>query len=498
MTISEFIRDSYIHKNNQLYTSQGSRTPMTNIAILTAYAVHNPNASVSPTGVKEAMDEYIKEIIANEVTDSAPRFRNEIEFVQSVLRQHQIDSNRRGDKFTQVLTNGGKRDIEYANIEAYLRYEIGPYNRSVGRELRYQIGSVLAGLDVLLHTSNNNVFSRLQDDLKYDKNADTMVNRIIDRIIDVMEIEVDVDVAHVIFRHFFWLIKRNLFSLPTINELWIAFFGAQGCGKNYMAKHIFAAPISEFYVETELDKLGDIDREIRKFTDNLIVNFDELAMGSGDKTSKVNDSLLQNLKTIVTRTEMTFRQMGGQKQIKMDKKFVPISTANHHLYDVIYDNTGMRRFFEFTSKREVGLQFDNAEVAEIRKLMTTLYRGIDETNERGYLDFTDEIGKKVQAIQNSYEPRTSIHEWIDDNSIVTDTQFIPAKSLYEDYSDYSKKMGYSRFGYKRFIEVLTTVFEVRKKDNVQCVYAKKGNIPMPVFGSTEPYVGPVSSLQGLI
>lgn len=460
------IKETFTYRNGNLFRNQTSRTQLNSRDIFNALCDRDPNFSYTMPQVNEAVrsaiDELAEEANANAQELTAPRFANEIEFVKAVLQSKGIDSNYRGDKFTQVLENGNKRNIELDQVYDYLEYDLGAYNRTTDRDNRFQVGIVKAALGVLLHETNNGMFARMQSELVYEIECEPYVEKTLKRILDVMKIKGDEEANIVVLKHFIWLVKRNLFSLETVNELWLALFGAQGCGKNYIAKNLLAGPLAEFYVETELNKLGDIDREIRKFTENLIVNFDELAMGTGDKSSKLNETMLQNLKTIVTRKELVFRQMGGQKQIKMDKKFVPMSTANHHLYDVIYDQTGMRRFYELNSEQEQGIQFDNAEVASIKQDMIKVYRGINEHNQKGFLDFGSEVGKRIQAIQSSYKPRTSIDEWIDDNGITKALNTEQAKTLYYRYKKYCTEFGYSPFGYKNFIVTMKDKFEEKQ------------------------------------
>lgn len=466
-TLINTIKETFAYKQGNLYRSARAQSPLTQREIYMTLMERDPNFNWSPMQVNEAITQAIAELAtAPAPVETAPRFANEIEFIKAVLQSKGIDCNYRGDKFKQVLSNGNTRDIELDHVYDYLEYELGAYNRTTDRETRFQVGTVKASLGVLLHETNNNMYANLQLDLMFDQTCLPYVDPTIKRILNVMKIEGDVDVLVTIIKHFLWTVKRNLFAKATVNEIWLAIYGAQACGKNYVAKHVFAGPLGEFYVETELNKLGDIDREIRKFTENLVVNFDELAMGTGDKSSKLNETMLQNLKTIVTRKELVFRQMGGQKQIKMDKKFSAMSTANHHLYDVIYDQTGMRRFFELTSAQPAGVQFDNAEVASIKAEMIKVYKGIDENNDRGYLDFSTEIGRKIHAIQCSYKPRTSIHEWMDDMGIVkSDDKDMAGKDLYRMYRTYCGDYGYSAFGYKNYINVMKELSDWKQKNH---------------------------------
>lgn len=467
------MKDNFILKNGELYENQRKRNPITFMEVLAILMPRMGEFNYTPVQVNEAMRTAVAELtseIPEQVGVTGARFSNEIEFVKSVLKSKNVDGNKRGDKFTQVLANGNRKDLDLEHVHDYLEFELGAYNRTVERNEKFNIGVVKAALGVLMHETNNEVFINLQNSLRYNSDSAKASEDVLKRILNVMKIEGDFDVNMTVLKHFLWLIKRNLFSLPTVNELWLAIFGAQGCGKNYCSKNIFAGPLKEFYVETELNKLGDIDREIKKFTENLVVNFDELAMGTGEKTGKINDTLLQNLKTIVTRSEMTFRSMGGQKQVKMDKKFVPMSTANTHLYDVIYDETGMRRFFEFVSSQPAGIQFDNKEVKAIADLMPIAYQGIDENLSKGYLDFTSEIGTKISAVQATYRGRTSIDEWIEDMHVVPSTP-TSGMDLFDEYRQYTRDCGYTAFSYKKFLAQMKAKFEYKLIDHTMFINA---------------------------
>lgn len=154
-----------------------------------------------------------------------------------------------------------------------------------------------------------------------------------------------------IFKHWMWCLKRRMFSKPVIWHIWINFNGAQGIGKTQMLNRMFKF-IEDFIITTNLRVMNDVDREYRKFTDNYVIIFDDLNSGeNSDNDVSLNDDAVDAIKQIMTQEVLSIRQFQTQDQNKVKNTFVPISTANKHLYDIIYDGDAMRRWFEFNCQR---------------------------------------------------------------------------------------------------------------------------------------------------
>lgn len=296
--------------------------------------------------------------------------------------------------------------------------------------------------------------------VKYDGNV--FIDEFLRYIYDYLQIKEDYDVYEMIFKHWMWCLKRRMFSKPVIWHIWINFNGAQGIGKTQMLNRMFKF-IEDFIITTNLRVMNDVDREYRKFTDNYVIIFDDLNSGeNSDNDISLNDDAVDAIKQIMTQEVLSIRQFQTQEQNKVKNTFVPISTANKHLYDIIYDGDAMRRWFEFNCRRSKAPESYD-ELNSVLERFTEALRGIDENNDNGYWDRNSEVGKKIIEIQKHYIPtNTSTNTWIDYCHVTPDfdrsqeTAFMaPA---YKQYITYCRAVGKHTAGLQRVTMILARLW----------------------------------------
>lgn len=277
-------------------------------------------------------------------------------------------------------------------------------------------------------------------------------------IYDYLEIMEEYDVYEMIFKHWLWCLKRRIFGKPVIWHIWINFNGAQGIGKTQMLNRMFKF-IDDFVITTNLRIMNDVDREYKKFTDNYIIMFDDLNTGeNSDNEILLNDGAVDAIKQIMTQETFTVRQFQTQEQNKVKNTFVPISTANKHLYDIIYDGDAMRRWFEFNCQRtSAPSSYD--ELNGVLERFTEALKGIDENDDKGYWLRNTETGKKIIEIQKHYIPtNTSTNTWIDYCDVTPDydrnatTAFLAPE--YQQYCTYCRAVGKHSAGLQRVTMIL--------------------------------------------
>lgn len=102
---------------------------------------------------------------------------------------------------------------------------------------------------------------------------------------------------------------------------------------------------------------------------------------------------------------------GTQNQAKKKITFSCISSANNHLYDIIYDETTMRRFFEFHCTADKVKDF--TEINKTLDHSEYFWFGIDEDMDDGYFNPDCLLFDEISNIQRSYYPtKSSVYEWI--------------------------------------------------------------------------------------
>lgn len=480
MNIKEFTSNRFSVRPEGVYTTETGRTKLTPVALANAYTAEFPTLAqtLAPLVYAETITELHNESVAQAVAlaeaQAAERAtaregfaQDEDEYIKGCMDDEQITPNSRYREFNKLLTSGEYKTMDVDDIEIILRGRLSEYNRGVpaGLDLpTFRKEDVVDRFRYLCKNATATAMADMHTNLRFKAENQEFLDKWIYDLIDVMHTKTDRDVAFVVIKHLMWQVKRRVFNKAVLNDLWVAWFGAQGKGKSYIMKKCLFKEIEAFYCETQLGKIDDIDREIRKFSDNFVVNFEELAVGGAateGRSNKVNNKTVANLKSILTADKLYIRQMGGQTQMTVNKTFVPISTANERLYDVVYDESGMRRFFQIDLETPEGLAtFDQAKVKELADTSLEAWRGVCEWDDKPVWDWNNEIGKKILAIQKTYRPHTNVNDWIEaGNYCGAETPCESAKTLYKDYKNFCKECGYIEFGIKKFTEQLQKEFK---------------------------------------
>lgn len=257
------------------------------------------------------------------------------------------------------------------------------------------------------------------------------------------------DIFCMMFKHWLWLVKRKLLGRNVKYHIWLNLYGATGLGKT-TALSKMCSPLEDVTSTTTIAKIFDDTKEIKRLTENYILIFDELAINSeredGDKLQGDQQS---TLKSMLTGDTLDTRVFKTQNQSKKKITFSCISSANWHLYDVIYDPTSMRRFFEFHCTAEATGDF--SKISKTLENSIYLWKGVDENLDNGYFDPSTELGKQVSAMQKAYYPsRSSVYDWIQEASAKPGNT--PIFKAYRSYKYYCDNCGRSHKSLQNFID----------------------------------------------
>lgn len=242
-----------------------------------------------------------------------------------------------------------------------------------------------------------------------------------------------------------------MINKEVVWHIWINLYGSTGLGKSYMIKKI-CEPLKDFTSTTTIGKLFDDTREIKRLTEQYILNFDELAVNSeGQFEGGLSADQKSLLKSMLTGEYLDTRVYGTQQQSRRRITFSCISSANEHLYDVIFDETSMRRFFDFNCTGEKPENYD-----EINKWLDNsiwFWKSIDENKIGGYWDLHSNLGKEIENIQKSYYPsKTTVNYWIVNNHISNGDK--TPSEIYPEYNSWCKECGYKPKSLNGFIDEL--------------------------------------------
>lgn len=348
-------------------------------------------------------------------------------------------------------------------------------------DMGYTVTDIKASLGNLLMKFSAVALANVYNQIKYDATKSSFTDEFLQYLYKHLKISEDYDIFENLMKHWMWCMKRRITNKNVRHHLWINFFGATGIGKTEMIHRMFEF-MKDYVAEPGIQVFNDGTREYKKFTDNYVLFFEELAT-SDSKTGYAEDSFtssgLAAMKQILTAEYFDARVMGTQDQAKVKIKFTPISVANEHLYNIIFDETSMRRFFDFTCERKDPPK-DFTELNDMLARFPEALQGIDESDNNGYFEPGSEIGQKIRKIQKNYMPtKTSTTDWIKFCEVTPDNDKLSSNIFtladYKLYCNYCKTVGKCSASMQRVVSIMTRLWPecVDSDGNVHIFYEKK-------------------------
>lgn len=356
------------------------------------------------------------------------------EFIQTWLKEHSnewyISPAWKEIKYTGMGVSTYK-DLD--NLRVAIMTDI--YNGGA----RYSIDAIKSTLQNMAMRGYQTGLATVVENVRYEERFLNMGEKWLKAVYEYFKPKESYEIFSTLMRHWAWQVKRKMNDKPVNNHIWLNFFGAAGLGKTTALNKI-SAPITDFTSTTSISKLFDDTKEIKRLTENFILIFDEMAVNVESEASggRLTADQKAILKSIITGDKMDARVYGTQEQAKRRITFSCISSANEHLYDVIYDETTMRRFFDFNCTGTRPKSFDDIN----RYLDNSIYfwKSIDENMDEGYFDPNSDVGRQVQQIQASYYPtKTTTKMWADAvNLRIGKTKL---ESAFRFYTNWCKETG---------------------------------------------------------
>jgi hypothetical protein len=331
----------------------------------------------------------------------------------------------------------------------------------------YLVGTIKATLDNLLKQGEYKAVGIIQDHIKYDPTKVAVLDKFLDDVYAYWNIKESKEIFRTLMKQWMWCLKRKIWNQPVRHHIWLNFFGTTGFGKSEFIKR-FLSEFKAFFAQGGLEIFADQGREYKKFCNNFVLFFDELSQGnqSALADAKLDVNTLNAIKASITGDVMDVRILGGQEQNKINIRYTPISAANYHLFDIVYDETSMRRFFEFNIERiNKPTEQDFEYINGVLEHSVEAFQGIDEYNSTGYFLPETEIGKQISEIQRHYLPtKTTVNAWINKCHIIKGKT--PSDLMYDEYKEWCKKYGYNPRNLDGYNNILRTRFGVDEDGNI--------------------------------
>jgi hypothetical protein len=299
-------------------------------------------------------------------------------------------------------------------------------------DMGYNEAKVIRAVESWTYNEQNIIIATAKKDITFDKNCvvraevewDNLVGAITDK---------NVAETKAVLKHFIWQIKRKMFGLAVEKHMMPVLVGLQEIGKSTIVKQI-VAPIAEFSIITNFKDITD--GRSHDLWKNYVLILDEM----GNSTQ----SNIEEIKQKITGDVFNGRIMKTNNDTVIVNHTTMIGTSNKDLSRLIFDDTGMRRFFQITCKTAFDWNITN------HIDYTLLWKSIDEEGKTALSD--GEIAASVRVLQNEKRYQSLMELFFlerdysgkdlygkDRQSKDVFAEVILADDLYQEYREYEEK-----------------------------------------------------------
>lgn len=213
--------------------------------------------------------------------------------------------------------------------------------------------------------------------------------------------------------HWIWTVKRRVIlqdPQPAL-QFMIVFHGRQGGGKTSLVENHLCSVFGNKVISTDLSVIHDGGKEFKKWTENAVVNFDELSMRGLHDGKRTRTPEL--LKQLITSGRTHERMYHTQTQQSFAIRATFCGSSNKPLAEFISDPTGMRRYWEIncnTTAENPEFDWDVLENFDWQ----TLWQAVDENLEFGYVQTHHKMYPLISEIQDSYCVQPQLRRWFEE------------------------------------------------------------------------------------
>lgn len=270
------------------------------------------------------------------------------------------------------------------------------------------------------------------------------------------KITYDFAIWETLISHQHWQLKRRAYGLGlgVGQPVMLGFHGRTGIGKTSLADKMYKPLFgTQYNADATLERLCD-ERNTPMFKTCLLINVEELAKSDGmEYKAGAGAQQMAQLKKIMTTDELTYRPMRTNTTERVPNLATLMFNANQHVYSVINDETGMRRFFEFVSDQPERTHFESTSPDDWAFLtdptnVTNFMRSINEDNNAGFWYEGCSTWDDIRRIQHSYIKEDSFTAYLKGHCVPVEVNaknadWVSRVSLVEQYRRFCDANGYT-------------------------------------------------------
>lgn len=379
-------------------------------------------------------------------------------FVPDTLLRLNISVSALGDE----ITNSYGKNIALGDLENLLVCEAHIYNEESQRGKKWlrkplSISAIKDFIKKEIQDRAGRHWMERREILEYRPEFIQHPDTYISAICRAFLFEGDMELNVAVIKQWLWQTKRFFLSRVVTDPLMLNLYADQGGGGKSQIAKTLCQPLEEYTATADLSAILDT-REHGLFTDRFVVLFDELSLGKIEHGQI--GPLMAGLRKLITEDKITQRNMRENSHSKKRRTFSPISTSNLPLTQTLPDDSGMRRFYEIEMKATY-----NADRINTLKAMDieSIWRGIDENLERGYIYPGSDMHKKLMDHQKNLKHRSIIDDCLENmDEVPILVNFPEAQEIQKLVDDKKTIEEICEFVEKLDLEALR-VFEYRKK-----------------------------------
>ena len=353
------------------------------------------------------------------------------EFIEIMIASIGLSSNLKGElnknKIPNELYEAQKKNPNDPMLNYQLRSHLGSIRRDeIFRELilmnddlslGYRENVLDAALGKWIKLQKEEEKAKLISDVCYDPSQEKLGGEELDRLVTLFVDPIRSDQKYIkaVLKHFIWQTKRKLLGLSVNEHMMPVFSGKQGGGKSRLVE-LFISPMEQVSRNVDFKQIAD-DRNIDIWDETYIMFVDEMSH------SKKAD--IETIKSVITASNLQRRPMrtNAVSQVKQNATF--IGTANESLAKLIYDETGIRRFFPIYCLA----MWDYLVVNSID--YAAIWKSVDENIDTEITSILPEI----RDIQETERNMGAVETWL---SVIAQTdieldEWISAQEAYDNF-----------------------------------------------------------------
>jgi hypothetical protein len=368
---------------------------------------------------KEWCDNVKNEVESVQSGKSEEIFDDIRDWVQSKLNTYNIIFNANGTM--SVETDSGIYDKNLDGLIATLKTDLAFYNQHIPKDLdgnplgcKLDRDLISSCICLIREKQAQQREEAVRKKLKFDPNSkidiDVWIKGIFDiYCVDYMNAPWNIEM----FKHMLYLIKRKIFN-RTEKEMpifFVIYSNRQKVGKTTFFEKL-SQPFSWAYSKNgNLSSLLTATDAKAMIGGKYLIDFQELALSKSlqNNSGDLDAGAMAKIKAALTTETLDGREMYTTVNDVRRQSAVFVSSSNIHIYDVINDAGGMRRFWEF--KFNVDAKKDPTfyiAADEYWEDLIEVYRAIDENDPKGFYCSTNKYWSEMEETQSKYASMDAI------------------------------------------------------------------------------------------